>query len=106
KKGISLRVATNLFLFAGFQAFLVSTYYTGAIQSPVLFWFVFLPVCAIFMRNEKDALIWLGVSLLSVGFFLLKAPRTNEEQSVFWSFIFFVNTGLITLLTWMFYASE
>jgi signal transduction histidine kinase/ActR/RegA family two-component response regulator len=106
KLGMPMRWGVNMYLFAGFQTFIVAIYYTGGIFSPVLFWVVFLPLCAIFMSNTKDVYFWLLMSaLISIGFYskaVMDAPVPDRMHL----FTFTVNIGLILLLFTLFFISE
>ncbi len=66
---MSPAAAGNWILGFGYILFLVSAYWTGGIQAPVLYWSSVLPVVGALICGRRSAVVWLVLVLGKISFF-------------------------------------
>lgn len=75
KKGMNLTLLSHFFLFSGaIIGITITTYITGGLYSPVMPWFVGIPIASLLLFDSmKDMIIWIAIAFIGVCSFILLA---------------------------------
>lgn len=103
KKGISLLLVTNLYIFIGVLAIVVCIYFSGGFVSPVLPWLATSPIVALLMGGKRIGVFWVVVNSAIVMFFGLLHNydyRIPADYDHSWDHMFFLNcyVGLVVII--------
>ncbi|MEZ4910329.1 MAG: ATP-binding protein [Saprospiraceae bacterium] len=75
KQGMSLTFLSHFFLFSGaIVGIIITTYFTGGLYSPVMPWFVAIPIASLLLFDSmKDMMIWIVIAIIGVTAFIILA---------------------------------
>lgn len=82
KKGMSLNLLGNLFIFLGSFGVTWTLFFTGGFTSGTLVWYTVLPIASLLLINKKSSYIWTAVCMALVTMFgvlkILDIPLENQ----------------------------
>ncbi|OJJ16076.1 hypothetical protein BKI52_35495 [marine bacterium AO1-C] len=102
RTSISLRIITHLFIGGCLLGLIGFSYLSGGIYSIVLPWFSFIPVISFLLLDLKSGFIWLIISILIIGAFVVIGETTSYLPNQ-WRFVYtsFLNIGLAIIIAWV-----
>jgi signal transduction histidine kinase len=69
KKGLPLLWISNIYIFNGVTAIVVSIIFSGGSASPVLPWLASSPIMALLMAGRRSGIAWMGINTVLILFF-------------------------------------
>ncbi len=106
-----LALIGNLYVFIGWVAIALLTYYSGGIESPVFPWLLAPPNIALLIVNRKAAFAWAGLALVGIIYFgalAINNVRLEQQYDPAWHHWFVVATyiGLLLILLTIYFIFE
>lgn len=109
KRQWGYRLIANLYILNCILAILMCSYFSGGVNSPVLPWFVLIPVCSLLLLStSRDSTLWLLViSLIFMGYGFMNyfghgfPVLYNQSWADFFFIACFAGLGLIVFIVTM-----
>lgn len=97
KRGMSLTLVGNLFIFLGTLGVTWTLFFTGGFTSGTIMWYTVLPIASLLLINKKYAYFWTAVCMaLVIMFGVLKILEVPLEDQIPTDYVYVFNLSAIS----------